>query len=84
MDFLLPTEKLVIETKKTRQGLAAKELGEELIVDIARYRKHPTCKQLICFVYDPEGRITNPRGIESDLSRTENDFEVKVIIEPKT
>ena len=84
MDFLLPTEESVIETKKTRPGLTAKELGDRLIVDIARYRSHPRCKRLICFVYDPEGRVTNPKGIESDLGRTENDLEVRVIIEPKS
>ena len=82
MDFLLPEEGLVVETKKTRVGLGAKELGSELIEDIARYRNHPRCKMLVCFVYDPEGRITNPRGIENDLSRQEGDLEVKVIIAP--
>lgn len=83
MDFLLPTEQVVIEAKKTRQGLGAKELGSELIEDIARYRVHPSCKRLICFVYDPEGRVANPRGIEGDLSKTEGDLEVKVIIAPR-
>ncbi len=82
MDFLLPTEQVVIEAKKTRPGLDAKELGSQLIEDIARYRTHPSCKRLICFVYDPDGRVTNPRGIERDLSRTEDDFEVTVIIVP--
>ncbi|HTC95964.1 MAG TPA: hypothetical protein VK699_21155 [Terriglobales bacterium] len=83
MDFLLPEEELVVEVKKTRLGLGAKELGSELIEDIARYRVHPNCKRLICFVYDPEGRVANPRGIERDLSRTSNGFEVKVIITPR-
>jgi len=67
---------------ETRQGLGAKELGTELIEDIVRYKTHPSCKQLICFVYDPESRVANPRGIESDLSRSEGDFSVKVIIAP--
>src|SRR5262249_50028324 len=37
MDFLLKEERLVIETKMTRKGLGAKELGEELLIDIAKY-----------------------------------------------
>lgn len=82
MDFLLPTEESIIEAKRTRPGLSAKELGDQLIVDITRYKVHPSCKRLICFVYDPEGRVANPRGIERDLSRNEEDFEVKVIIAP--
>jgi hypothetical protein len=83
MDFLVPAEHVVIETKKTRPGLGTKEIGDELIVDIARYKKHPSCRRLICFVYDPEGRIANPSGIENDLSRTENGLAVKVIIMPR-
>jgi hypothetical protein len=82
MDFLLPNEQVVIEVKKTRQGLGAKELGTELIEDIVRYKPHPSCKQLICFVYDPESRVANPRGIENDLGSSEADFTVKVIIAP--
>jgi hypothetical protein len=82
MDFLLKKEQLVIETKKTRNGLGAKEIGEQLIIDIEKYRGHPYSKTLICFVYDPEGKITNPRGIENDLNRVEGDLTVKVIISP--
>lgn len=83
MDFLLPVEQIVVETKMTRPGLGAKELGSELIEDIARYKEHPACKRLICFVYDPGGRIVNPRGIERDLSRKEGSVEVRVIITPR-
>jgi REase_DpnII-MboI len=84
MDFLLPELETVVEVKKTREGLGTKEIGDELIVDIARYRTHPSCKRLICFVYDPESRISNPRGIESDLSQKHADLDVKVIIEPES
>jgi hypothetical protein len=79
-DFLLKNEKIVIETKKTRKGLGAKELTDELIIDIDRYRAHPDCKTLICFVYDPEERIKNPRGIENDLTRENDKLKVIVII----
>lgn len=82
MDFLLKNEQIVIETKKTRKGLGGKEIGEELIIDIEKYQNHLDCKTLVCFVYDPEGRIPNPRGIENDLNRTEGDLTVKVVIAP--
>jgi hypothetical protein len=84
MDFLLPVEQLVIETKMTRKGLGAKEIGDELIIDSARYSSHPSCKKLICFVYDPLGLIANPRGLESDLSKPVGGLEVKVIVAPRT
>ncbi len=43
-------------------------LRDQLIVDIAQYKGHPNCKNLICFVYDPEERIDNPVELENDLS----------------
>jgi len=82
MDFLLKQEQIVIEIKKTRKGLNAKELGSQLIEDIGRYQAHPDCDSLICFVYDPDGRISNPRGIENDLRRSEGDLRVEVLIKP--
>ncbi len=81
MDFLLKNEKTVIEVKKTRQGLNDRELGDQLIVDVDRYKVHPDCKKLICFVYDPEGRIGNPEGVMNDLNTQHQGF-VEVIIEP--
>jgi hypothetical protein len=82
MDFLLPEIEAVVEIKKSRLGLAAKELGEQLIIDIAKYKKHPNCRTLFCFVYDPDGRIANPRGIESDLNANQADLTVRVLIAP--
>ena len=83
VDFLLKNEKIIIELKKTRKNLKQKEVGEQLIVDIAHYQTHPDCETLVCFVYDPEGRIANPIGVESELERCTNSISVKVIISPK-
>jgi len=82
MDFLLKQEAIVVEAKMTRAGLGAKEVSSQLIEDIERYKVHPGCKALVCFVYDPAGFIANPRGIESDLSRDDNPFPVRVLIRP--
>jgi len=85
MDFLLKTERIVVETKMTRTGLGAKAIGDELLVDIGRYsRAHPDCRTLVCFVYDPDGHITNPEGLERDLNRVyDGDLVVKCIVSPK-
>lgn len=80
MDFLLKSEKVVIEVKKTRKRLSAKEVGEELLVDIAAYSEHPDCNTLICFVYDPEGIICNPVGLETDLAKQSSE-KLKVIVQ---
>ena len=82
MDFLLKDEEIAIEVKMTRQGLKDKELGEQLIIDISNYKQHKNCKCLYCFVYDPEGLIRNPRGIEKDLQKLDQNYPVKVIIRP--
>ncbi|MDI1258297.1 DUF2321 domain-containing protein [Aquabacterium sp.] len=80
MDFLLKDASISVEAKMTRKGLGAKEVGEQLILDIAQYQSHPSCKSLFCLVYDPEHRVRNPRGIETDLSKTHGELEVRVFV----
>lgn len=82
VDFLLPEIEAVVEIKKSRPGLSARQLGEQLIIDITKYKKHPNCRTLFCFVYDPDGRIDNPRGIESDLNTSQDELTVRVLIAP--
>ena len=84
LDFLLKAEGLVVEIKRARKTLSTKELGDELLVDIQRYRGHPDCRRLVCFVYDPDGHISNPHGIEADLTRSVDGFEVRALIAPKS
>lgn len=83
VDFLLKQEKLVVEIKKTRAKLKASDIGEQLLVDIARYQQHPDCKLLVCFIYDPEGRIANPVGLESDLEKASKNLKIRVLVAPK-
>ena len=84
VDFLLKKERIVIEVKKTRPNLKGGEIGEQLIIDRARYERHPDCETLVCFVYDPEGRIGNPVGLERDLEDNTGRIKVRVIVSPKT
>lgn len=83
MDFLLKESEIVVEVKMTRKGLDDKKLGEQLIIDIDNYKQHPNCKQLYCFVYDPDGYIRNPRGIETDLSGDSEGLKVVTYIFPR-
>lgn len=83
MDFLLKSEKVVVETKMTRDGLGDRELGEQLIVDIAKYAQHPDCKTLVCFVYDSLGCVANPAGLQADLENQPNGgLAVRVLVRP--
>lgn len=83
VDFFLKPEKIVVEVKKTRPGLGAKELGDQLIIDKERYSKMADCKTLLCFVYDPENRVANSAGLEGDLAEDAEDFRVEVMVIPK-
>ena len=82
MDFLIKQESIALELKMTRIGLGPKELSSQLIEDIERYKAHPDCQALVCFVYDPAGLIPNPRGIEADLKREKDPYPVRVLIRP--
>lgn len=82
MDFLLKEEGIVIEVKKTRKSMTSKSLGEELLIDREKYKVHPDCNKLYCFVYDPEGLLGNPTGIKRDLEQGAEDF-IKVFIRPE-
>lgn len=82
-DFLLKPERCVVEAKRTRTGLSARDFGDQLIIDTQRYQSHPDCDQLFCFIYDPEGRIGNPRGLETDLSGARGSVTVTVVVAPR-
>jgi hypothetical protein len=83
VDFLLKDEQIIVELKKTRASLKDRNIGEQLIIDAIRYRAHPDCKALICFVYDPEGKVGNPIGLEKDLESAVTDIKIRVIVAPK-
>lgn len=84
MDFLLPAYQLVIELKFVRDRTHAKNIGDELIVDIEHYRRHPDCHTLWCVVYDPSHCLTNAEGLCSDLggkrSSQNGELETKVLV----
>ena len=83
MDFLLPTHKTVIELKFVRDAAHAKRVGDELIVDVDHYRKHPDCNNLWCAIYDPDHLIRNPEGLkdlEGSRSSKDGTVSVKVLV----
>ncbi|GAG96197.1 unnamed protein product [marine sediment metagenome] len=75
--------KIGIEVKKTREGLKEKQIADQIIIDIERYKaSHADCKTLFCFVYDPEKLIQNPTGVEEDINKRHKGF-AEVLICPK-
>jgi len=83
IDFLIKDDKIAIEVKKTREGLKGKQIADQLIIDIDRYKAaHPDCERLFCFVYDPENLIQNPIGFEKDINE-KHKGEAEILICPK-
>jgi hypothetical protein len=82
IDFLLHDEELAVEVKMTRDDLRDKEIGDELLIDIGRYKIHQKCKKLVCFIYDPRELLKNPQALQSDLANGSHGIEVEVIVAP--
>lgn len=82
VDFFLPKYGIIIETKYATEKLRDKEIANELILDIKRYSEKKNVKKIICFVFDPNYNISNPYGLENDLSNDRN-VDVSVKIFPK-
>jgi hypothetical protein len=66
-----------------RAGLADREIGEQLLIDIGEYRSHPDCKTRVCFVYDPKLLIRNAVALEDDLSGSKHRLPKRVLVRPK-
>ena len=82
-DLWLKEEGVVIIAKKTKQGIGAKALTHQVSVDFERYGTNPDCRLMFCFIYDPEGRIGHPKGLEGDLTLNYNGRRVEALISPK-
>jgi hypothetical protein len=67
-DTLLKEAGTIVEFKMTRDKYDGVSLRKEVADDFVLYAKHPDCKKMFVFVYDPTKNIANPRGVEADLS----------------
>ena len=80
MDFLLPAHRLVLEIKRIRDKSHAMKVGNEIIIDIEHYRRHPDCDRLWCVVYDPLQLIQNPSGLATDLEGTRSASDGRIVV----
>jgi hypothetical protein len=81
--LLLNRDQIAVVAKKTRAGLTAKELADQVAADFAYYRAHGRCSTLFCFMYDPEGRIGSPKRLETTLTSVSEHCRVEVLVAPK-
>ncbi len=67
-DFVSHSGKFVIEAKYVRNADHGKSLAKEINDDIETYRYHPSCDDLIFFIYDPDGNIPDAAALERHVS----------------
>ena len=82
-DYLLNSGHIVIMAKKTRTGLTVRDLMDQIKIDSAHYSGRAESLTLMCFIYDPEGRIGNPHGVESDHATASDAYTLEIVIAPK-
>jgi hypothetical protein len=69
--------------KITSERYSTKKLGEDLLIDIGRYKAYPNCSDLVIFIYDKGDHITNKYGFAADLEgQSTTGFKITVIINP--
>jgi hypothetical protein len=83
VDFLLDDDEILIEVKMTRDGLKDKQIGDQIAIDMVRYKAHPKCKSVYFFIYDPAHILSNPGGLIRDLSRTVDGIRYHAVITPR-
>lgn len=86
IDFRLPESGIVVEAKFARVGHVDRHIGDELAEAVVRYgsaNAAHAASTLICFIYDPQHVIVNPRGLALDLAVASTDrLNVVGIVEP--
>lgn len=80
IDFVLRQEQVAIEAKMTRDSLGAREVRDQLIKDIFGYQRRENVAALVAVIYDPDRRIENPTGFESDMATDDPELPVRVVI----
>ena len=77
-DFVSQSGKFVVEVKYVRNAEHGKNLAKEINDDIETYRYHPSCDDLIFFIYDPDGKIPDAAALERHL-RTTRSYDAKTL-----
>lgn len=67
-DFLSKSNRLVIEVKYIRDRAHGKSVVRELNDDIETYRYHPSCDDLVFFIYDPDALIPDALALRTHLT----------------
>jgi hypothetical protein len=79
-DFLLQSGAVALTAKLVRPGVDECRLARQLDEDAAHHACRPGCRTLVCFVYDPQGLLAEPRRLEAVWSRPYGDLWGRCVI----
>ncbi len=71
---------LMLTAKRITPALTERALAGQLEEDVAYYERHGTDGILVVYLYDPEGLLPEPAGLEAMGSRHHGDLEVRCIV----
>jgi hypothetical protein len=79
-DFLLIPQHIAVTVKLVRSPVKDLLLAEEIREDGAYWRGQGSCRLLIVYVHDPEGKLREPSALEQAWSAKEETWEVRCVI----
>jgi hypothetical protein len=77
-DFVSNSLKLVIEVKYVRDKDHGESIVSEINDDIEQYRYHPSCADLVFFIYDPDSNIPDAAALDRHV-RTNRTYDNKIL-----
>lgn len=81
--LVFPRHRMAVFAKKTKPGVGPREIAQQMLLDCQEFVHPGNYRAVVCFVYDPEGRIGNPRGLEADLRQVDSALPIETIVYPK-
>lgn len=80
--LLLKIERILFVPRVTAAATTEAELEQHVASDVETCRQSLDCRTLVVFVYDPTGRVADPREFEQRLSHERSGVTVRVIVAP--
>jgi hypothetical protein len=79
----LKREGVMLTVRRTKARVSLKAITDQIAQDVECLTGRPFCRMFFCFVYDPEGRLGNPRALEAEWTREQSGRRIEVLVSPK-
>jgi hypothetical protein len=79
-DLLLAAEKIAVAVKWAGPNFSEAELRRQCEEDVAYYSKRGGCRTLMCYVFDPEGRVRERERVETAGAGLAEGLDVRCVV----